>query len=212
LNQTMGIFNVVKAAAAGAADVAEPEPEQMALMDMIVWRMTNVPRDGTSLLFCMAMSLSICFVMVLAIAQFDLEHVILKEKSVEQDLSLEQEMSDDQEESEQEPKETVGKIINPTEEQDDDMEDETVSNDDSKPFDEPPTPTMSPPTEAIVVKEADKHSSDIPVPSIPDMSPSRVSGRRLTAKAKSFGGSIRRLGKNEYTSKFNIIKKQRTKE
>ena len=100
----------------------------------------------------------------------------------------------------------MGKIINTeAEAEQDDTEDETVSKDDSKPYDEPPTPTMSPPTETIDVKEADKNSSENAAPSIPDMSMTRMSSRRkggLTAKAKSIGGSIRRLGLNEYTSKL----------
>ena len=195
----MGVFKVIKAVAGGGAEVAEPEEPGMTLIDMIVSQMTDVPLDGTSLLFCMALSLSLCFVVVLAIApRSGLQHVCEKEESGEQ---TESEQKDTHEVGE-----LMGKIIN-TEAEQDDTEDETVSKDDSKPYDEPPTPTMSPPTETIDVKEADtdKNSSENIAPTIPDMSRTRMSSRRkggLTAKAKSIGGSIRRLGLNEYTSKL----------
>mmetsp|Transcript_15900 Transcript_15900/g.23780 ORF Transcript_15900/g.23780 Transcript_15900/m.23780 type:complete len:204 (-) Transcript_15900:213-824(-) len=196
---SMGVFKVIKAVVGGGAEVAEPEEPGMTIIDMIVSQMTDVPLDGTSLLFCMAMSLSLCFVVVLAIApRSGLQHVCVKEESCEQEESEQKDTH--------EVGELMGKIINTeAEAEQDDTEDETVSKDDSKPYDEPPTPTMSPPTETIDVKEADKNSSEITAPSIPDMSMTRMSSRRkggLTAKAKSIGGSIRRLGLNEYTSKL----------
>mmetsp|Transcript_14461 Transcript_14461/g.21782 ORF Transcript_14461/g.21782 Transcript_14461/m.21782 type:complete len:199 (-) Transcript_14461:152-748(-) len=197
----MGVFKVIKAVVGGGAEVAEPEEPGMTLIDMIVSQMTDVPLDGTSLLFCVAMSLSLCFVVVLAIApRCSLQHVCEKEESGEQEESEQKDTH--------EVGELMGKIINTeAEAEQDDTEDETISKDDSKPYDEPPTPTMSPPTETIDVKEADtdKNSSENAAPSIPDMSMTRMSSRRkggLTAKAKSIGGSIRRLGLNEYTSKL----------
>ncbi|KAK1742611.1 hypothetical protein QTG54_007176 [Skeletonema marinoi] len=196
----MGVFKVINAVVGGGAEVAEPEEPGLTLIDMIVSQMTDVPLDGTSLLFCMAMSLSLCFVVVLAIApRSGLQHVCEKEESGEQ---TESEQKDTHEVGE-----LMGKIINTeAEAEQDDTEDETVSKDDSKPYDEPPTPTMSPPpTETIDMKGVDKNSSENIAPSIPDMSMTRMSSRRkggLTAKAKSIGGSIRRLGLNEYTSKL----------
>lgn len=207
--QAMGIFKVIKAAVGGGTKVTEPEmTPPPPLIDMIVSRLTNVPRDPTSLFYCVAMSISICFVVVLAMAQLRGQSC-LKEESGEQEESHQKETL--------EVGDLMGKIIDATADaEQDDTADETVSKDDSKPFDDPPTPTMPPPAETVDVNEADKNSSDA-AQSIPDIEstspPRRISSRKylLAAKAKYIGGSIRRLSSNGLTSKFNT-KKQRTKE
>jgi hypothetical protein len=51
------------------------------------------------------------------------------------------------------------------------------------------------------MKGVDEAASSENAPSIPDMSKSPR--KLLSAKAKSIGGSIRRLGTNEYTTKFS---------
>ncbi len=187
----MGVIKVIKVVVGRRAEVAEPVTKaDMTFVNMIASHIAHVPRDGTSLLFCLAMSLTLCFVVILAIVpRSSLQNADVKEESVDQKES-------GQKDTLKEVGDLMCEIID-TETEQDDTEDETVSKGDTKPFDEPSTPTMSPPTETIEVKEADKNSIDAPAPSIPDMAMTRINSRSrrvsLAAKAKSIGGSMRRL-------------------
>lgn len=78
------------AVAAYAAKVIEPE--KMSAIDKIVLRLPFVPRDGTSCLICMAMSLVVCFVVVLVISQFDREQAASKEEHDEHEETQQQEV------------------------------------------------------------------------------------------------------------------------
>ncbi len=187
----MGVIKVIKAVVGRGAEVVEPVAEaKMTVVNMIASHLAyvNVARDGTSLVFCLAMSLSLCFVLALAVVHWSSPQESGEEKVSEQKDSPE-------------VGELMCKIVD-TETEQGDTEDETVSKDDTQSLDDPPTPTMSPSTDTIDKKEADKNSSETPAPSVPVLSPSRRSSRRisLTAKAKSLGGSMRRL-------KFNKSKK-----
>lgn len=188
--KAMGVIKVIKAVVGRGAEVVEPEAE-MTVVNMIASHLANVPRDGTSLLFCLAMSLSLCFVLALAVVHWSSPQESVEEKESEQKDAPE-------------VGELMCKIVDAETEQDgtEDTEDETVSKDDTNSIDDPPTPTMSPSTGTIDEKKADKSSSETPAPSVAVLYPSRRSSRRisLTAKAKSFGGSMRRL-------KFNKSKK-----
>lgn len=170
------------AVAAYAAKVIEPE--KMSAIDKIVLRLPFVPRDGTSCLICMAMSLVVCFVVVLVISQFDREQAASKEEHDEHEETQQQEVVG----------KFMGENINAKEAEQDDTD-----QDESKPFEEPPTPTLSPPDDIVDVK-GEKSVPSIPIPK----SPSKM----LREKAKSIGGSIRRLGSNDYASKLSIIKKK----
>lgn len=188
----MGVIKVIKAVVGRRAEVAEPELEaEMNVVNKIASYMADVPRDGTRLLFCLAMSLFLCFVVALATApKSSLKHVGVKEESGEEKESEQKDTS--------EVGELMCKIID-TEIEEDYTEDETVSKDDTKSFDDPPTPTMSPSTDTIDEKEAEKNSIESSAPSVPVLSPTRRSSRRisLAAKAKSIGGSMRRLKFNK---------------
>jgi hypothetical protein len=176
----MGIFKAIKSVVGRKAAAAEVVEAPVSVIDKLVRHMTTVPRDGSSLLIYMSVCLAICLAVVLALAQ--LEQVISKADGV---MVME---------------ETVGgskeKVAMKGEH--DDTEDE--SDESKQPFDEPPTPTLSPPCDTTA-KRVDEAASSENAPSIPDMSKSPR--KLLTAKAKSIGGSIRRLGTNEYTTKFS---------
>jgi hypothetical protein len=178
----MGIFKAIKSVVGRKAAAAEVVEAPVSVIDKLVRHMTTVPRDGSSLLIYMSVCLAICLAVVLALAQ--LEQVISKADDV---AVMEETVGDSTE-----------KVAMKVEH--DDTEDESDSS--KQPFDEPPTPTLSPPCDtAANVKGVDDAASSENAPSIPDMSKSPR--KLLSAKAKSIGGSIRRLGSNEYTTKFS---------
>ena len=175
----MGIFKAIKSVVGRKAAVAEVVEAPVSVIDKLVRRMTTVPRDGSSLLIYMSVCLAICLAVVLALAQ--LEQVISKTDDV---VVMEEKAGGSKE-----------KVAVKGEH--DDTEDE--SDESKQPFDEPPTPTLSPPCDTAA--RVDEAASSENAPSIPDMSKSPR--KLLSAKAKSIGGSIRRLGTNEYTTKFS---------
>ena len=174
----MGIFKAIKSVVGHKAAAVEVVESPVSVIDKLVRHMTTVPRDGSSLLIYMSVCLVICLAVVLALAQ--LEQVISKADGV---AVMEETVGDSMEKGEH-----------------DDTEDE--SDESKQPFDEPPTPTLSPPCDTTAnMKGVDEAASSENAPSIPDMSKSPR--KLLSAKAKSIGGSIRRLGTNEYTTKFS---------
>ncbi len=178
----MGIFKAIKSAVGRKAAAAEVVAAPVSVIDKLVRHMTTVPRDGSSLLIYMSVCLAICLAVVLTLAQ--LEQVISKADGV---AVMEEKVGGS--------KENVA-----MKGEHDDTEDE--SDESKQPFDEPPTPTLSPPCDTTAnVKGVDEAASSENAPSIPDMSKSPR--KLLSAKAKSIGGSIRRLGTNEYTTKFS---------
>ena len=179
----MGIFKAIKSVVGRKAAAAEVVEAPVSVIDKLVRHMTTVPRDGSSLLIYMSVCLAICLAVVLALAQ--LEQVISK--------------ADDAVVAEEKVTGSKEKVAMKGEH--DDTEDESDSSS-KQPFDEPPTPTLSPPCDTTAnVKGEDEAVSSENAPSIPDMSKSPR--KLLSAKAKSIGGSIRRLGTNEYTTKFS---------
>lgn len=177
----MGIFKAIKSVVGRKAAAAEMVEAPVSVIDKLVRQMTTVPRDGSSLLIYMSVCLAICLAVVLALAQ--LEQVISKANDA---AVMEETVGDSTE-----------KIAMKGEH--DDTEDESDSS--KQPFDEPPTPTLSPPCDITANVKGDEAASSENAPSIPDMSKSPR--KLLSAKAKSIGGSIRRLGSNEYTTKFS---------
>ena len=178
----MGIFKAIKSLVGRKAAAAEVVEAPVSVIDKLVRHMTTVPRDGSSLLIYMSVCLAICLAVVIALAQ--LEQVISKADDV---VVMEEKVGGSKE-----------KVAMKGEH--DDTEDE--SDESKQPFDEPPTPTLSPPCDTTAnVKGVDEAASSENAPSIPDMSKSPR--KLLSAKAKSIGGSIRRLGTNEYTTKFS---------
>ena len=177
----MGIFKAIKSVIGRKAAAVEVVEAPVSLIDKLVRHMTTVPRDGSSLLIYMSVCLAICLAVVLALAQ--LEQAI---SEADNDVVMEETLVGSKE-----------KVAMKGEH--DDTEDE--SDESKQPFDEPPTPTLSPPYDTTAnMKGGDEATSSQNAPSIPDMSKSPR--KLLSAKAKSIGGSIRRLGTNEYTTKF----------
>ena len=171
----MGIFKAIKSVVGRKAAAAEVVEAPVSVIDKLVWHMTTVPRDGSSLLIYMSVCLAICLAVVLALAQ--LEQVISKANDV---VVMEEKVGGSTE-----------KVA--VKREHDDTEDE--SDESKQPFDEPPTPTLSPPCDTTATASSEN------APSIPDMSKSPR--KLLSAKAKSIERSIRRLGSNEYTTKLS---------
>ena len=179
----MGVFKVIKTVVGGRRSeevVAEP-PETMPF-DVIGW------------LFCIAMSLSLCFVVALAFRSADRE-IGVKEQTGEQKESDQQ---DTPAVPTPEAGELAGKIID-ADTKSGDTDDETEA--DSKTTEDPPTPTRPPP------KETDENPS---APSVSDMSTDDMSATKpqLGSRKSSLKERIGRFGlKNEYTSKLPSIYK-----
>ena len=153
--------------------------------------------DAMSWLFCIVLSLSLCFVVALAFRSADRE-IGVKEQT---DVLKESEQEDAPVVPTPEAGELEGKIID-TDTKSGDTDDETEA--DSKTTDEPPTPTRPPPKEETNVK---------PAPSVSDMSlddTSTVSSRsrKKVSLKTSLSQRMGRFGvKNAYTAKLPSVYK-----
>ena len=185
----MGVFKVIKAVVGGRRSdevVAEPPVDTMSF-------------DAMGWLFCIAMSLSLCFVVALAFRNADRE-TIVKEKNIEQKVSEEKvsEQEDIPEVPTPEAGELADKIID-ADTKSGDTDDETET--DSKTTEDPPTPVRPPP------KETDEKPG---APSISDMSADDMSATKpqLGSRKSSMRERIGRFGlKNAYTAKLPSVYK-----
>ena len=184
----MGVIKVIKSVVGGRRSeevVAEP-PSEMMSMDAMSW------------LFCIALSLSLCFVVALAFRSAGRE-IDVKEQT---DVQKTSEQEDAPAVPTPEAGELEDKIID-TDTKSGDTDDETEA--DSKTTDEPPTPTRPPPKE--------EETNAKPAPSVSDMSLDDMStvssrSRKKISLKTSLSQRMGRFGvKNAYTAKLPSVYK-----